>query len=175
MKVVGYVLALLVSVVLSLPAGEPEEKWYALGDDMVYVSDFFLAAGQGRAFTVKVTNEQYVGFFSDCSGEQVAESHRKAFGQNRSENYEFPIRLIHVPTQRSFGSLIGGGMPFTPVQNKLDMMITNSGPESFRVVIWAKPKRQPEGTRAQTGPRPGKKGQGRARAAARQGKKRITN
>jgi len=125
-----YILAITVCLVIcALPSKGETNDWYHIWKGQTYVADYNLIPGAFTNVTVKSDKVLMVSFQTDATQEQVA-----AYKKN-------PIKLEQIGAPKSSAqvkacsSVQGAGVEFTPVDGKIDLKISNSGKDAFKVVI----------------------------------------
>ena len=89
--------------------------------------DFVLKAEESREITVDSGEEIWVGFKSDAPFESF---------EKYKEDY--PVKLEQKESGHYISSLFGGATKFKPKEGKIDLTISNSSKEDFKVVIYTK-------------------------------------
>ncbi len=123
------VLVLLLSSV-TLAVGV-EQKWFRIGRNQEYVTDFALTPQEEKVVKVPATQKEFILFRSDTDG----------LTQETLQNGPYPIRMTDLSSRKSIDSFYSG-LDLKPKNGEIQLSFKNLGDRTYRLVV-LKMKKQP--------------------------------
>ena len=108
------------------------ESWYSLADDQAYVTNFVLSSNAPVAVRIAAKTPLLVGFNTDVTDAQIQ---RYSLLTRSSEKYPVSMKQLDGPAECS--SLIGAGVPCTPVGGEIRVVFTSRALDVFKVVVFS--------------------------------------
>lgn len=114
---------LLLATILSVNA-IAESKWYTLGRNEEYISDFVIQPSGVKEIIVKAKDKLNVTFRVDVTGEQ----------EKTLMSGPFPIEMTDLGSRKTIKSFFGG-LDLVPVNGEISLVFKNSGKKDYKVLV----------------------------------------
>lgn len=97
-----------------------KEKWWYMCGDFIITHELSLGGGESRTVQFNTREQLWVGFHTDASNDDEAVS---SVMSQQPEGYSIILR--QTQSNYACSNDIGGGRLFTPVDNRIELVVTN--------------------------------------------------